>query len=184
MAHRMVGEFRPPPEVATMSLPRVIGKGSIETTASGLKVEGRVLSAVPQPSRLTGSVLLLGVVLIAVFVPDSERLLVPAMVVVVGIGLFLHWRAEYGMSGGFEVPWSDVDHVVRLASARDVVAILFTGPVKGWGSPEAVYFQPSLGVEAVGVAFRSDGPAGVSMDLESALADGPDAPVDDEEALG
>jgi len=168
-----------------MSVPRVIGKGSIETTPAGLKVEGKVLTAVPQPSRLTWSILLLGVVLVASFVPHSERVLVPAMTLFVGVGMFLHWRAAYGMSGGFEVSWAEVDHVVRLGSARDVVAVLFTRPVNGWGSPEAVYFEPSLGVEAVGAAIRADGPATVSIDLDSALAPEPDAAVDgEEEATG
>ena len=173
MSHRLVGEFRPPPEVATMELPRVTGKGSIETTPSGLKVEGKVLSAVPKPSRLVWSLLLLGVVLIAAFVPSSERVLVPAMTLAVGVAAYLHWRAEYGLAGGFEVPWTDVEHVVRLASARDVVAILFTRPVKGWGSPEAVYFEASLGAEAVGAAFRADAPETVTMDLDSGLEESP-----------
>lgn len=173
MSHRLVGEFRPPPELATMSVPRVTGKGSIETTPTGLVVEGKVLSAVPQPSRLTWSLILLVVVVVAYVVPSSERVLVPAMAVFVAIAAFLHWRAEYGLAGGFVVPWQDVEHVVRLGSARDVVAILFRRPVRGWGSPEAVYFEASLGPEAVGAAFRADAPPSVTMDLDSGLAESP-----------
>jgi hypothetical protein len=183
VGHRLVGEFRPPPEIATMSIPRVVGKGTVETGPSGLKVEGKVLSAVPTPSRTAWSLLLLAVVLVAAFVPDSERILVPAMVLAVGGAMFLHWRAEYGLAGGFEVPWSDVEHVVRLASARDVVAIVFTRPARGWGSPEAVYFEPSLGVEAVGAALRADAPAALTMDLESGLAEHPFEPDAADEQL-
>ena len=175
---RLVGEFRPPPELAAMSAARVTGKGTIEATEAGLRVDARVLSAMPGVPRWALSLFVLLVVLVATFVPESQLVLVPLTAVVVGAFGWLYWRAEYGQAQLFEVPWAKVEHVVRLASARDVAAIVLSSPVRGWGSPETLYFAPALGVEALAAAMKH-APAHVTVDLESGLAEGPAAAAEE-----
>jgi hypothetical protein len=151
-----------------MSVARVAGRGAVDVTPGGLVVEGRILgaeSAIPWWASL--GVLAVGL-LVARLVPNAERVLTPATVLVVGGILWFRYRAEFGMAGAFTVPWSDVEHVVRMPSAPGVVAVVLSRPLAGPGTPEQIFFGPTEGPETFLAALRAAAPAHLTWDTESA----------------
>jgi hypothetical protein len=151
-----------------MGAARVSGRGSIEVTGGVLAVEGRILGA-ESPIPSWASLVVLGVgVLISALVPHAERILTPATVVAVAAILWVRYRAEFGLSGVFRVPWADVEHVVRMPSAPDVVAIVLARPLAGAGTPEQFFFAPAGGVDPFVHALQRSAPAHLGWDLRSA----------------
>jgi hypothetical protein len=172
---RLIGEFRPPREVVTVGIARVVGRGSVSVSAGGLVFEGRATRApVVPPGVLAAAGAAL--ILVGALVPGSERVVVPLLLGGTLLAVWMGWRSEYGSPGRFEVPWSGIEHVVRLPADHDVVAIVLSGALAGAGSPEQVYFAPSNGVLAFVEALREAAPA-LSVDLDSALRE-PPAPPD------
>ena len=155
-----------------MGVARAVGRGVVTVSPTGLSIEGRVTRAPPLPPALLGGVGV-GLVLVGAIAPGAERVVLPLLLVATLGGVWMGWRAEYGASGRFEMPWSSVEHVVRLPADPDVVAILFAGPLAGTGSPEQVYFAPSNGIEALAAALREGAPA-LTIDLDSALREAPE----------
>lgn len=164
---RLIGEYRPPREVVAMGVARVNGRGTLTATTMGLQVEGRVTRAPPVSPGLLGAV---GFALLSIgaLVPGAEPVAVPLLIGGTLAGVWMAWRSEYGAAGRYDVPWAQVEHVVRLPADHDAVAILFSGPFAGPGSPEQVYFAPSNGVDALATALRDAAPD-LPIDLESAL---------------
>ena len=174
MTSHLVGEFRPPREIAAMGAARVTGVGTVDALREGLVVEGRMLSAPPVP-RVAFGLGFLAAVLVGAMVPGGDLVAVPALLALGAAVAWVAWRTEIGVHGRHVVPWPSVEHVVRLPSDHDVVAIVLAGPVAGAGTPEQVYFAPSLGVEALAAALREHVP-GLTVDLESALVERPPEP--------
>jgi hypothetical protein len=151
-----------------MAASRVAGRGSVDVTGGGVTVDGRIVGG-ESPIPPWASLAVLGAgLLISALVPHAERFLPPATVVVVGVILWFRYRAEFGVVGAFHVPWAEVEHVVRLPSAPDVVGIVFARPLAGAGSPEQVFFAPAAGVEPFVATLRAAAPGHLTWDLESA----------------
>jgi hypothetical protein len=156
-----------------MGAARVTGRGVVHVSSDGLTVEGTIFGAGPQISPWASLLVLICGLCISTFVPNAERVLTPATVLVVGGIVWLRYRAEYGQSGTFAVRWPEVEHVVRLASSPDVVAVVLARPLGGRGSPEQVFFAPAGGVEQMVEAIREFGPSTLTVDVESAMRPSP-----------
>jgi hypothetical protein len=167
---RLIGEFRPPREVVAMGVARVSGPGAVTVAAQGLRVEGRVSVSPPVPRSV---LLVLGAALLlaGALVPGADRVALPLLVLGTLGAVWMAWRAEYGARGNVEVPWSAIEHVVRLPADHEVVAIVLSGPLSGRGSPEQLYFAPSNGVDALVASLEDHAPPTLSIDLHSALRD-------------
>lgn len=153
-----------------MAAARVAGRGSVDVNGGGITVDGRIVGG-ESPIPPWASLAVLGAgLLISALVPHAERILPPATVLVVGVILWFRYRAEFGVAGAFHVPWAEVEHVVRLPSAPDVVGIVFARPLAGAGTPEQVFFAPTAGVEPFVASLRAAAPAHLTWDLESAAA--------------
>lgn len=169
---KWMGEFRPPRELVSIGAARVSGPGSIEVSTSSLRVDGRVASAPPisRTALLAAGAALL---LVGVVFPGADRVALPLLLLGTLGGVWLSWRSEYGVRGVHEVPWSRVEHVARLPADPEVLAIVLAGPVAGLGSPEQLYFAAANGADQLVAALREHAPAGLSMDLDSALREPP-----------
>ena len=173
MAAHLVGEFRPPRELAMVAAPRVAGRGFLHVTEGGLTVEGAVVDA-PTFQTWRVSLGLLAVAVLAVaFVDNPTHILGPVTVAALLLYFWSRFRSEYGHQGSFAVPWSDVEHVVRLPADPEVVGFVLARPLGAAGTPEQVFFAPTQGVEALIDALRADGPASLPIDLPD-----PAEPVD------
>lgn len=151
-----------------MSAARVGGRGVVEISGRGLVVQGRILGAdSPIPSWASLVVLGLGL-LVSLVVPNAERILTPATILVVGGILWFRYRSEFGQDGSFDVTWADVEHVVRLPSAPHVVAVVLARPLAGPGTPEQFFFAPTEGIDLFVAALRAAAPPHLTWDLESA----------------
>ena len=160
---------------------RMGGRGTLDVSAGGLAFEGTILGASPVvPMWASVAVLCLGVAFSSA-VPHAEVYLAPATVLIVGSILWLRYRAEYGRTGVFRVPWSEVEHVVRLPSAPDVVAFVFSRPIAGGRTPEQVFFAATEGLDALVGAVREDAPGALTIDVESALLPQPEGSIEEPE---
>jgi hypothetical protein len=162
-----------------MGAARVTGRGVVHVSADGLTVEGTIFGAGPQISPWASLLVLLCGLCISVFVPHAERVLTPATVLVVGGIVWLRYRSEFGQSGTFAVRWPEVEHVVRLASSPDVLAVVLSRPLGGRGSPEQVFFAPAGGVESMVEAIREFAPSTLTMDVDSGLRPSPASQPDE-----
>lgn len=167
---RFVGEFRPPQQIVAMSGARVTGTGHLAVDAEGLTIEGRMLAAPIVPRFLLSVVFLVGAVGSAL-VPGMQQVGMLATLAVVGVAGWLYWRAEFGSRTQARIPWAGVEHVTRLASDDEVVAIVLSQGLSGPGSPEQVYFAATLGVEELARALGSHAPPAVTVAL-TPLAEG------------
>jgi hypothetical protein len=162
-----------------MGAARVTGRGVVHVSADGLTVEGTIFGAGPQISPWASLLVLLVGLAISAYVPHAERVLTPATVLVVAGIIWLRYRAEFGQSGTFAVRWPEVEHVVRLASSPDVLAVVLSRPLGGRGSPEQIFFAPAGGVEPMVEAIREFAPATVTIDVESGLRPSPSTQPDE-----
>lgn len=183
MGSRITGEFSPPRELVALGASRMGGRGTVAVSAGGLAFEGTILGASPVvPMWASVAVLCIGVAFSSL-VPHAERYLTPATGVIVSAIVWLRYRAEYGRTGVFRVPWSEVEHVVRLASAPDVMAFVFAHPIAGGRTPEQVFFSATEGIETLVRAVRDDAPPALTIDVESALLPQPVGSVDEPEPV-
>jgi hypothetical protein len=83
------------------------------------------------------------------------------------------FRSESGQHASYAVPWSDVEHVVRLPSDPEVLGFVLARPIGAEGTPEQVFFAPTAGVDTLIDALRADGPPSLPIDLPD-----PTEPVD------
>jgi hypothetical protein len=180
------GEFRPPVELAAMSAARVAGRGSIELTAKGLRVRGALVDSAPPIANPAWVVLLLlGVaLLVAAFVPHSEWFLTP-FVTVVTLG-WMGWRFanSRGRSRTLDVPWTVIEHVVRMPADPEVLGIVLSRPIAGRGTPEQIFFAPAGGVDELVVAFVNEGPDGLEVRVDTVPAGPPRLVAADGERIG
>jgi len=180
------GEFKPPVELGAMSAARVAGPGTLELNRTGLRVRGAIVDAAPPVANPAWIVLLLlGVaLLVAAFVPHSERFLTP-FVTVVTLG-WMGWRFanSRGRTRTFDVPWSMVEHVVRMPADPDVLGIVLSGPVAGRGTPEQLFFAPSGGIDDLVVGFVKEGPDGLEVRVDTVPAKPPRLVTADGERIG
>lgn len=161
----MIGEFSPPKELATMGTPRMSGRGAVDAGADGVAFDGRIVdveSAVPRWA--TAAVLGVALVINAL-APKAAPVLLPlALAAVLGI-VFLRYRAEAGRVGVFRVPWAQVEHVVRLPTDVDVIAIVLARPLVPRG-PEQVFFRATDGSDALVEALRAEAPRELTFHLD------------------
>lgn len=165
MAADLVGEFRPPRELASVQAPRVAGKGFLHVSESGLTVEGAIIDAPSFPTWRVSVGLLLLAVIVSLFVDRPTHILGPLTALALLTWFWARFRAEQGHRGSYAVPWSEVEHVVRLPSDPEVLGFVLAGPLAREGTPEQVFFAPTAGVEALIDALRADGPAALPIDL-------------------
>lgn len=170
MGRLISGEYTPPRELVAIGAARVSGRGSIQVSEAGLAFEGTIHGGGPPVSPLISLLLLAAGLAIFALVPSAERALAPLTALAAALLLWLRYRADFGRSGTFSLSWSEIEHAVRLASAPDVLAIVLSRPISGRGSPEQVFFSPTLGVEELVAAMREHAPQALTIDTESALA--------------
>jgi hypothetical protein len=176
---RIVGEYAPPREVVALEAARLSGRGMLEVGPAGLAFDGALQGVESRIPSWAWLAVLAVAAAGSVVIPDGEQVLMPGAVLVVGVLMWLRFRSDVGVAGVHSVPWSQVEHVVRLPSSPDTLAFVLTGPVAGHGSPEQVYFAPTAGIEDLVDALRSAGPASLTIDTASAEEADP-APADDE----
>ena len=165
---RFVGEYRPPRELVSISAARVVGPGHLGVGPEGLEIDGRMMTA-PLVPRAALSILALVGVLASALVPSFNEVAMVATLGIAALGGWLYWRSEFGVRTTRRVPWTAVEHVVRLQSDPDVVAVVLEEPVGGLGTPESVYFAATLGAPALADALAEHAPGSVSLDLDSGV---------------
>jgi hypothetical protein len=185
MALYVVGEFRPPLELGTMSAARVSGPGSLEVSTSGLRIRGSIVDAAPgvHPAYLVVPLLTVAV-LAALFVPHSERFLTPFVTVVTAGWLLWRFRNSRGRRRTIDLPWAQIEHVVRMPADPEVLGIVLTGPVDGAGTPEQLFFAPVGGVEELVVTLVAEGPDALEVRVDTVPADPPRLVSADGERIG
>jgi len=165
MADPFVGEFRPPRELAAVQTPRVSGRGFLGVSGRGLTVEGAIADAPVFATWAIPLVLLAVAVAVVVFVDRPTQVLGPLSAAAMVWYFWSRFRSETGRHGSYAVPWSDVEHVVRLPSDPEVLGFVLARPLGPPGSPEQVFFAPTVGIDALIDALRADGPASLPIDL-------------------
>jgi hypothetical protein len=179
------GDFKPPVELGAMSAARVAGPGSIEVKADGLRVRGPLVDVAPSANPAWLVLFLLAIaVLVAAFVPRSERILTPFVTVVVLGWAWFRFRNSRGRSRTMDIPWSNVEHVVRMPADPDVLGIVLSGPVAGRGTPEQLFFAPAGGVDDLVVALVKEGPDRLEVRVDTVPAERPRLVTADGERIG
>lgn len=169
MGTRVPGEFRPPRELVAVSAPRLSGRGVLVVSSSGLTVEGDLVDVAPPIPWWRLGVPVVAVAVAFAFRSDNPgQILGPVVMAALLLYFWSRFRAEFGQSGAFEVPWSAIEHVVRLPADPEVLGFVLAGPIGRAGTPEQVFFAPVAGVESLAAAILEAAPSSLSVDLESA----------------
>lgn len=161
---RFVGEYRPPQQLVAMSAARVTGAGHLGVDSEGLQVDARMLAAPVVPRFLLSVIFLVGAVASGL-IPGFQQIGMVITIGVVAVAGWFYWRAEFGTRVSARVPWSAIEHVTRLASDEEIVAIVLADGLSGPGSPEQVYFAATLGIDEVVAALAEHAPEALSMEL-------------------
>lgn len=178
MNERIVGEYRPPRELAAVAAPRVSGRGTLDVSSQGLVVEGQILDVPPFPLWKVTVPLAVAALIVFFVVDRPTHILGPMTMVALLLYFWSRFRAEYGSHGRHAIPWHMVEHVVRMPADPDVIGLVLARPLAGDGTPEQVFFAPTQGVEHLVVVIRANGPTALTIDLESAEASAVDAAAD------
>lgn len=165
------GEFQPPKELVAIEMARFEGPGSLALDATGIDLHGRLVDV---PELLPPRILAPLVVLVAT---ASASTLGYADLWIGGslaVATLILARGVVTRPTRHRVPWSDVEHVVRMPAQPEVVCFVLQRPVGRSRGPETLFFAP--GTEDVTrflASVRSLGPAGLPIDASSALLPSP-----------
>lgn len=158
MSRTFAGQYRPPRELVAIAFPRLSGPGSLAVGADGIALQGTALdlpAPVPMGLALAG-LLALGAAAATVFEPGR---VVGLVILVAFVAWSIHtWRREYGVAGTHRIPWAGVEHAAHLGSDREVVVVSLRDPLHGAGTPDALFFAPTEGIEALLEAIRAHAP--------------------------
>lgn len=159
MPRTFPGQYRPPKELIAISFPRLVGAGALGLSDQGLEVSA---TAVDLPSPIPMGLGLAGLLLIgaaAGLVFDPGRVVGLVILVAFVAWSYQTWRQEYGVTSKRHLAWTEIEHAAHLASDREVVAVVLRHPLYGAGTPDALFFAPTEGIEELLAALRHHAPS-------------------------